>query len=250
MKRIRSGRGLGDNIYLLNIVTHLVGKRKELEVCTDFPELFEHLPVQIDKFGRHNIDIISHYNQNRYDKDHHQWEDCCYKAKLNPKDVRYGLDWKVKGDLKLPKPFVFVALPRQPMNRKDGFGIELLPDCRVIDQILDRLQEKYYTVQVGKGRPLYNLENIDYDLSNKTSITDLMDIASQAEVFVGQVSFIIPLAESFDKPLIAVWSRKGLDSEERFVNHIKPEKILSKPTSHYVIDDWSDDRIAETVKLC
>jgi len=176
----------------------------------------------------------------------------CIKANLDPGAVGYGLDWGIRNKELvdgLRKPFVFVALPRQPMDRKDGYGIELLPDCQVIDQVLDQLVD-YFTVQVGKGEPLYNLENTDFDLSNKTSVTDLMDIASQADVFVGQVSFVVPLAESFDKPLIVVWSKKGLGSEDRFLNHITPEKILHKKTSRYVIDDWPDDRIKEVCQLC
>lgn len=48
----------------------------------------------------------------------------------------------------------------------------------------------------------------------------------------------MPLAESFDRPALFVWSRRGLRSPRAFISQITPNKILHKrETSRHVIDD-------------
>ena len=129
------------------------------------------------------------------------------------------------------------------MDRKDKFGRELLPKEETFNRIIDALKPVYHIVQIGSGKPLYHLEGIDLDLTSKTSITDLLDIALIADRFMGQVSFIIPLSESFDKKALIVWASKGLNSQERYISRITPRKILHKPSSLYVMDDWPDEKI-------
>jgi hypothetical protein len=90
-------------------------------------------------------------------------------------------------------------------------------------------------VLVGSGMPLYDLK-VDWDLSNQTSVTDLLDIALAVDGLMGYVSFFVPLAESLDKPLFCVWSQQGLKASNKFVSAITPKKILEKRTSSYVID--------------
>lgn len=242
MKRIRSGRGLGDNLYLQSIVRHLVSKGVDLQVCTDFPEIFD-FPVKFDEFSRHNINILSHYTKRKSDQRTNQWEDICLEAGFQ---AELKIDWKLKNKkwLDLPRPFCFVHGGREPMDRKDKFGRELLPCRWVFYRCLERIKEKYTAVCIGKGKILYDLDT-DIKLNNKTSVSDILDIASLADVFLGQCSFIIPLAESFDKKLLVVWSHRGLKSSERYISTITPKKILSKPTSHFVMDDWNEKRINE-----
>jgi hypothetical protein len=71
----------------------------------------------------------------------------------------------------------------------------------------------------------------------------LMNIASIADAFYGQCSFIIPLAESFNKKLLIVWSSKGLNCGESYIETITPKKILSKETSDFIVDSWEPERI-------
>ena len=241
MKRIRGGSGLGDSLYVQSVARHLVKKGIQLEVCTSWPDVFLPLDVQIAPFSRANIDYLAHYSK-RKEENTTQFEDCCIESKLDPNDVEYRLDWRDR-DPGIQKPYVLVNTPRTPMDRKDTFGAELFPDCRIIDEVLDQLG--MYVVQAGAGEKKYNLRRVDKDLHGETTVKQLFDLAKHAEVIVGQVSFIIPLAESFDKKLMVIWSSKGLQSSERYVARIIPRKILYKSTSRFVMDDWGLDSIRE-----
>jgi hypothetical protein len=66
-----------------------------------------------------------------------------------------------------------------------------------------------------------------------------------ATAFVGYCSFVIPLAESLNKPALLVWSKRGLRSGQPYIAAIKPEKILHKKTSRHLLDDANDTQIAE-----
>lgn len=240
-KRIRGGSGLGDALYVQSVARHLSLKGVDLEVCTDWPKVFTNLDVKIAPFSRANIDYLSHYSK-RKEENTTQFEDCCIEAGLNPKEVEYKLDWRTKPMIE--GKYVLVHTPRTPMDRKDGFGSELFPDCKAMDEVLEILDLP--VVQAGKGDKKYNLK-VDVDLHNKTSLFDLFDLAFNAEVIVGQCSLIIPLAESFNKKLMVVWSSKGMKTDNKYVSRITPRKILHKPTSHYIIDDWSREQIEGAV---
>jgi hypothetical protein len=141
---------------------------------------------------------------------------------------------------------VLVQLPRSPMGRKDGFGAELLPDCRVIDRVIARLKtRRALIVQIGAGASLYGLSGIDVDLSNRTTVGQMFDVATAADAFVGYCSFLIPLAESFNKPALLVWSRRGLRSGQPYIRAITPQKILHKKTSRALMDDTNETQIDE-----
>jgi hypothetical protein len=200
--------------------------------------------VQFAPFSRNNIDYLAHYSK-RKEENTTQFEDCCIEAGVC---AEYKLDWETQNHkliAGLSKPYVLVHTPRTPMDRKDGFGAELFPDCRVMDEVLDILN--LHVVQAGKGQKKHVLKRVDTDLHNQTSVTDLFDLAMNAEYIVGQCSLIIPLAESLDKKLMVIWSSKGLKSDNKYVSRITPRKILHKETSHYVMDDWDKEQIQDAV---
>ena len=232
IKRIRGGSGFGDALYVQPVAKYYCQK-EALEVCTDWPTVFSCLRVNIAPFSRQNIDYLAHYSK-RKEENTTQFEDCCLQAGVNPKRVDYSLDWTPKKDHGLPKEYVLVGLPRTPMDRTDGFGRELLPEKCGFEAALAHYDLP--VVLIGKGAPAYDLK-VDYDFTQKTTVSDVLDLACNATALIGQCSYIIPLAESFDKPLIAVWSAKGLLSDEKYVARITPKKILHKPTSRYLMDD-------------
>lgn len=236
MKTIRGGNGLGDALYVQSIARHIIKQGQQLEVCTSWPDVFSQLPVKTGSFRRVRVDIVAHYVQRKQTRGTTQFEDCCIKAGIEG-PVELKLDWQPAKIWGFNKPIVLVALPRQPMDRKDGFGDDLLPDCSVIQRVIDQIKGQVFLVQVGKGRPVHRFTGLDLDLANATDINGLLDIASQADGFLGYCSFFIPLAESFDKPLLAVWSSRGLKSSNMFIRTVKPEKLLHKSTSRFVMDN-------------
>jgi hypothetical protein len=55
------------------------------------------------------------------------------------------------------------------------------------------------------------------------------------------------LAECLNRPALLVWSRRGLRSNNPFIRQIVPTKIFNKPSSRAVMDDCSDQEMAEAV---
>lgn len=243
MKSIRGGMGIGDAIYLAAVVRHLVARGQRLEVCTAWPEVFAAYAdrIKLSPFRRSPIDVLAHYSRRRNWRTR-QFEDVCIQAGIQePVDLR--LDWTVTDEgfvrrlLEPGLPVVLVQMPRAPMGRTDGIGHELLPDCRRIQEAIDRLRGRALIVQIGSGRPLFNFSGIDVDLRDQTSISQLIDAASVASGMLGYVSFIVPLAEALLKPALLIWSRRGLRSSTGFVRLITPAKILERPSSLHVVDN-------------
>lgn len=247
MKTIRGGNGLGDSLYVQSIARHLVKKGERLEVCTSWPDVFRPLgnSVITGPFRRDRVDIVAHYVSRKPIRDTTQFEDCCISAGISD-PVELLIDWEpinrepFRG---IDKPVILVGLPRFPMNRKDGFGMELLPNCSVIQRAIDQLKGRAYLVQVGSGEPLHRFSGLDLDLANKTTVCDLLDLAHATDGFLGYCSFLIPLAESFAKPLLCVWSNAGLKSTTNFIRTVKPGKLLHRITSRYVMDNCSESEL-------
>jgi hypothetical protein len=250
VKTIRCGRGLGDSLYLQAVARHLRQQGQKLRVATDYPEIFSQLDVETMPFNRLHIDIVAHYSARRGYKDTTQFEDCCLQAGISRK-TEFKIDWSpvktalIDSLISHGKPILLVQMARNPMNRTDGFGMEVLPKCEVIQAVIDRIKEHCLIVLIGGGKSLFKFQNIDIDLSNKTSVTDLLDIASCADGMLGYCSFMVPLAESFDKPALFVWSKRSLVSTDQVIRSMTPQKILHKTTSHYLLDSADHASITE-----
>lgn len=245
MKSIRCGRGLGDSLYLQSVVRHLLQKgHPRLRVKSDWPDVFLPLGrrVEVVPFARSSVDILAHYSPRKAAQGTTQFQDCCITAGIR-EPVEMRLDWVVtKPGLvdmvrKPGRPVLVVQLPRTPMGRTDGFGASLLPDCRAIQKLIDQAKPDHTVVQIGAGEPLFRFKGIDIDLANKTCVAETIDVASAADRFLGYVSFLVPLAESFGKPAVFVWSRRGLIDGMQYVRQITPQKVLHAPTSSFVMDD-------------
>jgi hypothetical protein len=250
VKLIRGGAGLGDALYLQAVVRHLTAKGQRLTVSTSWPDVFRPLGVPTVPFTRAGIDILAHYSKRKNHRTK-QFEDVCIQAGIED-PVELAIDWptpdsdlvnRLRAD---GRPIVCVQLPRSPMGRTDGFGAELLPDCRVIQQAINALTGHALIVQIGAGSALFRFRGIDIDLANETTVSELLDVASIASGFLGYVSFVVPLAESFRKPALLVWSRRGLKSPQGYIRQITPQKILHRETSMHVIDDWRPDELLAT----
>lgn len=255
LRSVRSGKGLGDSFYLQSVVRHLVEQgQTNIEVCTSWPTVFMPLTgkIKVSAFRRDFIDSSFHYISRKRVPDTDQFTDCCIAAGIREK-VDLRLDWqpinrKLVGNLKQGgKPIVLVQLPRSPMGRSDGFGNDILPDCRAIQRAIDRIGDRAFTVQVGSGKPLFKFKGLSLDLANRTSVADLLDVASISSGALGYCSFIVPLAESLNKPVLLVWSRRATVSRNDFVRVITPKKIFNKDTSRFIMDDCSASELEASV---
>lgn len=249
MRSIRGGMGIGDAIYLAAVVRHLVAGGQRLEVCTAWPEVFATYAdfIKLSPFRRSPIDVLAHYSRRRNWRTR-QFQDVCIQAGIGDA-VDLRLDWTVTDTaltqrlLSDGRPIVCLQLPRAPMGRTDGVGLELLPDCRRVQDIIDRLDRRALVVQVGSGRPLFKFSGIDVDLRDETTVSQLIDVASVSSGMLGYVSFIVPLAEALLKPALLVWSKRGLRSSTGFVRQITPAKILERASSMHVVDNCSPQEL-------
>jgi hypothetical protein len=237
---VRGGMGIGDALYVQSIARHWTETGQKVQVCSAWDEIFSQIPVKVTPFTRLGVDRVAHYTMRKAIGGTSQFRDCCISAGIK-EGIDLRLDWKRTSEPEIPKgkPVVVVALPRSPMGRTDGFGAEVLPDCRVIQRLIDELHGTATIVQVGKGEPLFKFDRIDVDLSNRTSVSQMLDIASMADGFLGYCSFLIPLAESFNKPGIYVWSSK-IRKAQAFVRQMTPEKVLHRPNGRAI---WDDERV-------
>lgn len=235
MQAIRGGAGLGDAIYVAALCRHLIAQgRGPLEACTHYPGVFAQMPAVTPAiFRRDRIDYLAHYSRRKHYPTT-QWQDVCIEAGQGDA-VPLRMDWSASmgpglcRDVAIEaagRPIVLVQMPRAPMGRTDGFGHELLPDCRTIQRAIDRLRGRCLLVQIGHGRPLHRFTGLDLDLAGRTTIPGLMEIASIAYGVLGYVSYIIPLAEVFGKRGLLIWSRRGLKSSTGYIRQITPAKII------------------------
>lgn len=255
---IRAGSGLGDSIYLQSIVRDFVENGKRIEVMTNFPEVFRPIATKIGlhPFAR-GATIQAVYSGRKNIRTTDQYMDMCQAAGLRyVPEMR--LDWVVQNQPLVnrvkaaagTRKILFVAKLREPMGRGDGFGMDILPRGRAFDLILNALREKgaWYVVQVGSGKELYHLAGIDERIEG-TSVSDVLDLGFIADGFLAQCSFAIPLAESFNRRGLIVWSANGLKSRNEFLRGITPQKVIHrKDKLRFVIDDWRQDMIIKTAR--
>ena len=253
MKSIRCGRGLGDSLYLQAVVRLMLAKNTAIsfKVKSDYPDVFSQLGnrVSVVPFDR-NVDITAHYSVRKGVPGTTQWQDCCIAAGIS-RDSEMHIDWRATNtalveQIKAPgKPIVVVQMPRPPMGRTDGFGASLLPDCSAIQRLIREAKTTHTVVQIGAGKNIYTFDGIDFDLSNRTTVADALDVASVADRFLGYCSFLVPMAESFSRPALFVWSHRGLRDPQPFVRRITPQKVLHKPTSRFVMDNATEAQLLE-----
>ena len=253
MIRVRSGAGLGDSIYL-RVVAERLAREQAVTALTDYPDVFFGSEVKTEPFTRALPCIAAHYPASMEVQGETQFASMLRTAGLPP-DVPLRFTWNIR-NVDLVRhlragadglPIVLVHGGCTAMQRKDNFSADMLPRQSAFETALGALRG-CYRVGIGKAERLYNLP-LDEDLHGKTSVADLLDIAYACGGILAQCSFCVPLAEVFDKPLLAVWAAKGLVSSNPYIRHITSQKVLTKSTSSFAMDDWSDDNIVEETEL-
>lgn len=247
---IKGASGLGDSIYLHPITCHHLAKGEtDITVMTNYPELFQDLPVKTIRHSKDYADKKISYCSRKYHLNSTQWEDVCIAADVGKKlDLR--IKWGVKNQALVDlvkkrakgKEFVVVATPYKPFGREDEFGKEMTLDYRVVDKLIKN-NPQYFWVQTGREDALYKLP-VDLDLNRKTTAADVMDLVVHSKGVVAPVGHMLPICESLNKRMLCFFSRNGLNCENRFISSIKPQKVIHKKhlVSH-VVDDESMESI-------
>lgn len=249
MISVRGGAGLGDALYIRIVGAYLATQGHKVTVCSNYKDAFIGADVKVEPFRKLHVNVVAHYAGYRANKETTQWRDVCNSAQVPYLPMRFKWDVINHGlvnDLRRKaegRPLIVVHGGRAPFGRLDGLGLKLVPERRGFDEVISELRDCFF-VRVGNAENRYPL-GVDIDLNGSTTVTDLFDIVASCDGVVSQVSFMCPMAEALDKPLLAVWSARGLESTTDFVRQITPRKILENETSRHVIDDWTAEQIRE-----
>ena len=253
MIRIRSGRGVGDALYLSAIARYLVSTGKRVTVLTDHPDVFLGSGVEVQPFTREGNPRVAHYTSTMSDASITQFQAMLRLAGMPP-DVPLRIAWQQRNPSLVQRiraqaagrPLILVHGGRHPMNRTDNYSIDLMPRHQAFECALAALGD-CYRVRFGNPPHLYPLP-VDADLNGSTSVADLLDLASIADGIVAQCSFAVPLAEVFSRPLLAIWASAGLQSKTTYLRTITPKKVLHNARSRFVMDDSEDEVIQEAAR--
>ncbi len=239
---------MGDGMYVRAVCEHLAKTHSDITACTNYPELFDGTGIGTAPFSRQNIDRLAHYSARKAKTDSCQWDDVCDAAQIPRIPLKIAHQVRNRAMIERlrifadGKPMILVHGGRVPMGRTDGFGKELLPNVEAFGAVLEALHD-CFLIQIGNAEQVYALD-CDITLNGSTTVTDLLDLGLACDGVVAQCSFAVPLAEVFDKPFLAVWAARGMAmGVHPYIRAIKPAKILSKPTSLHVVDDWTPEKI-------
>jgi len=251
---IRGSSGLGDSIYLYPVAKHYKDKGQDVKVTSNYPEIFRDLNIEVIRFRKGNGDMIVSSGSRR-NFPTRQFEDVCVLAKIQGK-IELKIPWKQRNGKLIRratermgnKRMMIVMASYMPFGRNDNFGEELMPNYKVMDMLIQACHNEFYIVLVGKGRQYHRFNGIDLDLSNKTSVSDLLDLVNISSVVVSQHGFMTPLCEALDKKLFSFFSRRGLKSQKSFLSKITPQKIIMKKSTAWVVDDEPIEQIKNKFK--
>ena len=258
---IRGPSGVGDAIYMNSITQAFAWQFEKVLVRTKFPEIFRYCkrvePVQFKKGGADKE--FNYGGKRRSDQSTTQWQDLLITAGL-PLTTPYKTAWEFTNhklienirEKSKDKKILVMSTPHTPFNRLDKFGLELIPNYKKFRPVLERAKaDNYFTIQIGRGKALFDFgELIDLNLTNTTSVCDILDVSKIGDAFAGQCGFIVPLAEGFEKPLFLIFARRGLNSREEFLSNITGQKICSTKDGYHVADDLPDELVAKEFEKC
>lgn len=249
VRRLNGPKGLGDAIYLRALVLHLLAAGDTVEVYTSWPEVFVGLPITVERAdGYGDYGTLTHMTAcmncqvphiARLDK----FTLACLQAGVSD-PVELKLDWKVRN----------AALINDIVKRSDGRKIFLFQPLKIahnIEQVLiapHRLayrkfvsdKSDHFRVKVGSPEFIEANDHppSDYDLVGRTSVGDVFDIATHADLVFGDLNYLHILAQALDRRFVIMCSRRGLASNIKRVAGMRPDRFIQKPhLGHAILDE-------------
>jgi len=236
--------GLGDMVYLYCIAKWFLEKGLDVAVMTHTPDLFA--PLGIDTVPFHDDPdpekfywIKGDYFKRKDSIGTNQYEDLLFTMGIKeeiPLRVEYPREL-VRYKINVSKP---VCIVKHPDYKISGDLVDLVPDAKLFQQVIDKLQGKYYFIQVGKYPDDCNIfSGIDLNLIGKTSFIDLFYLIENSSMVLTRTGHLLPMAEALGRKVICVLSKKIARSKSWIINTITPEKVRCGNTSLVL---WEDDQ--------
>lgn len=248
MIQLKAAAGLGDAIYLRAIALHLAGRGKDVEIFTPWRDVFSDLPVRVRS-----------YSEITGDEDWNNAKACLHCRILDAPDVfsmaclqagvmgpvPFRLDWKVRN----------VELVARVKREAAGRKILMFQPLKVARNLNEQLsrpnpaayaeaieaREDHFRVMVGHPRFVQDM-NLPHELNlmGQTSVADLFDIATAADTFFGEPSYIPTLADALGKPHTCMFSRRAIESGRTHIRNLKPDRLFHRPHLATVLYDEAE----------
>jgi len=244
---LKGASGLGDTIIAYPIVKYYAERYDTVYYMTDYPELYElldnvecypHQKVNYFRLrdgNRHPVDVRFTYCPRKYTPGTSQFQDSCLSAKV-PIDLPLKIDLNL-AKYKRDKPYCVLAAPYEPFGREDEWGAVLRIVPKVVQNIVDEYKDRMDFVQIGNDFVLHKIDGT-HDLVGSTTVIELMGLVANADVTLSQIGNLLPMSEALGKKSFTIFSKSGLETENKFISSITPGKTVHyKDLNCSIIDD-------------
>ncbi len=209
---LKGPSGFGDAIYTRVVAEWLLKNRSSiLTVQTRYPNVFCDLPLHIVDLGFHgHVDHGLTYINDKKNQTTSQFNDMLKRAELP--EIQFTSFLK---DRK-PTDDILIIYPYEPMNAVET-SKPMKPHAPEFFKYCSLLDGNHVLV------------------NSKINFFKLVNMFNTAKLVISQVGWAIPLAEMLDVPVITVFTKRALKSDNEFISTITPIKICNKPTTDCVI---------------
>jgi len=206
MKIVKGASGFGDAIYMRVVMEWLLKNRPDKYILlTKYHDVFADLQMEtLDLFAKENVDYYCTYIHAKNTMST-QFKDLLFRGHLP--EIPFTSDLKNKK----PTGKTLVISPYPPMN-----GISSAIDMMPKEEEFNKFIQSY--------------KNVEY-IIKKYKFLELIDLFNSASLVIGQVGWVVPMAQMLDVPLITIFTKRALNSSNKFISTIQAYKIIEKPTT-------------------
>jgi hypothetical protein len=260
---LKGASGLGDTIYGYPIVRYYAQKHDEVYYMTNYPELFKTIPnakcfkheklnyIRLPDGQRQPIDIRFTYCGRKYTSGSSQFTDSRISAGVK-EPIELKIPWQTRNQKLIDsindkcggKKVCIISAPYEPFGREDQWGAILRIQPDIMQRIVDKYKNKLYFILIGNEYTLHTIKNVNLNLINKTSVSDLFDLVKRCDYGISQIGNMLPLCECQGKKNFIIFSKKAMESENRFISAITPEKTIHYKNLNISV---TDDNIKKAV---
>lgn len=233
---IKGASGLGDSVYLFPIVRAIEEKGGDVTVLSFYPDVFASLACEVLPYRLTGFHIDCSYVPFKERQSTTQFEDML--SFFSFEDVPLTMPAPVTQPPDFSENGKKVCVVKQPsVPSMNPLFRELVPKGHTFQRVIDALADEYVFVAVGyKGEIAHPLTGIDYDLTDCTSVRDVLSLVAASDLVLTQPGFLLPMAEAFGTPCFTIFSERGLVSPRRAVATITPAKLVCSPKTGFALD--------------
>ena len=233
---LNASKGLGDAIHLRAIVLHLLG-RDEITVFTSWPDLFDDVAVTVRPLAAITDEEVlrsaAYPFKLNVPRGMSQFEMCCVQAGIDePVALRLnravrnvalvaGIRSKAAG-----RPVLVYQPPKLACSAEQR---QIQPSPQAFRDFVASKAD-HFRVRVGDPRYVeVGFESeCELDLCGRTSVSDVLDVGTAADLFFSEPSYLTIMAEALERPYVCMFTRRAQHSQSRRIRNLTPERIFVK----------------------